>query len=76
MAVADGRHLVLVCGPSRGGKSRWAEHLAAQTARPVLYLATGALLNTETNAQYGLEGQMSKRSLRTILRQICDLYYI
>jgi adenosylcobinamide kinase/adenosylcobinamide-phosphate guanylyltransferase len=34
--------LVLVSGPSRGGKSRWAEHLAAQDGRPVLYLATGA----------------------------------
>ena len=34
--------LVLVSGPSRGGKSRWAEHLASQSGLPVLYLATGA----------------------------------
>ncbi|NDF61381.1 MAG: bifunctional adenosylcobinamide kinase/adenosylcobinamide-phosphate guanylyltransferase [Synechococcaceae bacterium WBB_3_034] len=34
--------LVMVCGPSRGGKSRWAEHLAHQDGRPVLYLATGS----------------------------------
>ena len=33
--------LVLVSGPSRSGKSRWAEHLAAISGRPVLYLATG-----------------------------------
>lgn len=33
--------LVLVSGPSRGGKSRWAEHLASQSQRPVLYVATG-----------------------------------
>jgi len=33
--------LILVTGPSRSGKSRWAEHLAAQHPGPVLYLATG-----------------------------------
>lgn len=32
--------LVLVCGGSRSGKSRWAEHLAASSGRSVLYLAT------------------------------------
>ena len=31
--------LVLVSGPSRGGKSRWAEHLVAQHS-PVSYVAT------------------------------------
>ncbi len=34
--------LVVVTGPARSGKSRWAEHLAAASGRPVLYLATGA----------------------------------
>ena len=33
--------LVLISGPSRSGKSRWAEHLAQMSGRPVLYLATG-----------------------------------
>ncbi|MFM8260087.1 MAG: bifunctional adenosylcobinamide kinase/adenosylcobinamide-phosphate guanylyltransferase [Vulcanococcus sp.] len=35
--------LVLVCGGSRSGKSRWAEHLAASSGKPVLYVATAAL---------------------------------
>lgn len=35
------RGLLLISGPSRGGKSRWAEHLAAGWSGPVLYLATG-----------------------------------
>lgn len=35
-------HLVLISGPSRSGKSRWAEHLAASEGKTVLYLATGA----------------------------------
>ena len=40
MAVAKTLHgLILVTGPSRGGKSRWAEHLVAQYS-PVSYVAT------------------------------------
>tara|TARA_Y100001933_G_scaffold197431_1_gene198106 strand:- start:75 stop:632 length:558 start_codon:yes stop_codon:yes gene_type:complete len=40
MAVAEPLHgLVLVTGPSRGGKSRWAEHLVGYCT-PVTYLAT------------------------------------
>ena len=32
--------LILVTGPSRSGKSAWAEALAAQSQQPVLYIAT------------------------------------
>lgn len=39
MVVAEPNHLVLVSGPSRGGKSRWAEHLISQEPS-VTYLAT------------------------------------
>ncbi len=48
MVAADGpapalpaTGLVVVTGPSRSGKSRWAEHLAETSGRPVLYVATG-----------------------------------
>jgi adenosylcobinamide kinase/adenosylcobinamide-phosphate guanylyltransferase len=61
MAGADGRHLVLVCGPSRGGKSRWAEHLAAQTARPVLYLATGTPVRDGEDAAWAQRVETHRR---------------
>ena len=35
------RGLVLISGPRRGGKSGWAEHLAAGWSGRVVYLATG-----------------------------------
>lgn len=35
------RGLLLISGPSRGGKSGWAEHLAQAWSGPVIYLATG-----------------------------------
>lgn len=36
------RGLILISGPSRGGKSGWAEHLASLWPGEVHYLATGA----------------------------------
>lgn len=36
--------LTLVSGPAASGKSRWAEHLAERSGRPVTYIATGPLL--------------------------------
>lgn len=40
--VVEAGSLTLVSGPSRGGKSRWAEHLAARSLLRVHYLATAA----------------------------------
>ncbi|MFM9041938.1 MAG: bifunctional adenosylcobinamide kinase/adenosylcobinamide-phosphate guanylyltransferase [Vulcanococcus sp.] len=40
--VAADPGLIVISGPSRSGKSRWAEHLAASIGTDVVYLATGA----------------------------------
>jgi adenosylcobinamide kinase/adenosylcobinamide-phosphate guanylyltransferase len=35
-------HTTLILGGARSGKSTWAEHLAAESSRPVLFVATAA----------------------------------
>ncbi len=53
--------LTLVSGPSRGGKSRWAEHLAAQSGLAVVYLATGPLLPDDPSWQERLRRHRQRR---------------
>ncbi|MBC1260164.1 bifunctional adenosylcobinamide kinase/adenosylcobinamide-phosphate guanylyltransferase [Synechococcus sp. BSF8S] len=53
--------LTLVSGPSRSGKSRWAEHLAAQSGRSVLYIATGALAPDDQAWQHRLQLHQRRR---------------
>lgn len=37
------KRIILVTGPARSGKSEWAELLAEQSGKPVIYLATSRL---------------------------------
>ncbi|MFN5696790.1 MAG: bifunctional adenosylcobinamide kinase/adenosylcobinamide-phosphate guanylyltransferase [Cyanobacteriota bacterium] len=54
-------HLVVVSGPARGGKSRWAEHLAAASGKPVVYVATGPRLEHDPAWQRRLERHRRRR---------------
>lgn len=61
---SGGQHrprLTLVSGPSRGGKSRWAEHLAAQSGLAVVYLATGPSLPDDPSWQERLQRHRQRR---------------
>jgi adenosylcobinamide kinase/adenosylcobinamide-phosphate guanylyltransferase len=53
--------LVVVSGPARGGKSRWAEHLAGASGLPVVYLATGPVLEHDPAWQRRLERHRRRR---------------
>ncbi|WP_255090082.1 bifunctional adenosylcobinamide kinase/adenosylcobinamide-phosphate guanylyltransferase [Synechococcus sp. Tobar12-5m-g] len=53
--------LTLVSGPSRSGKSRWAEHLAANSGLPVLYIATGPLRHGDDAWRQRLELHRQRR---------------
>lgn len=62
MAVAEHQ---LITGPSRGGKSEWAEHqvsvLSAATASPVTYLATGPAAAGDASWEARLEKHRLRR---------------
>ena len=55
------RGLILVSGPSRGGKSSWAEHLASTWAGPVSYLATGPAAGSDSSWSDRLERHRQRR---------------
>lgn len=56
-----GVSLTLVSGPARSGKSRWAEHLAASSGRPVVYVATGPELPDDREWQERLAAHRRRR---------------
>lgn len=52
---------ILVTGPSRSGKSEWAEHLAQQTSNPVIYIATGQENAEDSDWQARLDQHRRRR---------------
>ena len=64
--------LVLVCGPSRGGKSAWAEHLLAALppGTPVTYVATGGLHPDDADWQERLRLHRQRRPAHWGLREV------
>lgn len=65
--------LVLVSGPSRGGKSRWAESLLKQHAK-VTYLATSANRPDDPSWQSRLRLHRERRPQRWgLIETTCDL---
>jgi adenosylcobinamide kinase/adenosylcobinamide-phosphate guanylyltransferase len=68
MVVAEGADaadapglLTLVSGPASSGKSRWAEHLAQVSGRPVVYIATGPSLPNDRDWQERLRRHRRRR---------------
>jgi len=45
------RQLILVTGPARSGKSEWAEHLAKQSGKSVVYVATAKEISDDAEWQ-------------------------
>jgi adenosylcobinamide kinase/adenosylcobinamide-phosphate guanylyltransferase len=65
--VAD---LTLISGPSGGGKSRWAEHLAAVSGLTVVYLATGPLLPEDPAWQERLRRHRLRRPSHWLCHEV------
>jgi adenosylcobinamide kinase/adenosylcobinamide-phosphate guanylyltransferase len=58
-------HVTLVLGGARSGKSAWAERRAAESGRPVLYLATAEAGDAEMTARIAAHQQARPSSWRT-----------
>jgi len=55
------RGLILISGPSRGGKSGWAEHLAKGWPAAVHYLATGPAAGSDPSWSQRVEAHQHRR---------------
>lgn len=55
------RHLVLVTGPARSGKSEWAEDLASQSNLLVIYVATAADYPEDQEWQARIQAHQQRR---------------
>ncbi|PZV13347.1 MAG: bifunctional adenosylcobinamide kinase/adenosylcobinamide-phosphate guanylyltransferase [Leptolyngbya sp.] len=64
------RYIVLVTGPSRSGKSEWAEELAAQVSDPVIYVATSQLEPTDLEWQARVERHRDRRPKNWITQAV------
>ena len=52
---------ILVTGPARSGKSEWAEQLAVQSGKAVVYLATAQIDETDVEWQARIERHRQRR---------------
>ncbi len=59
--VMSNSQVILVTGPSRSGKSEWAETLAMQTGKPVIYVATSASNPDDLEWQARIEKHQQRR---------------
>lgn len=55
------RQLILVTGPARSGKSEWAEHLAQQSGKAVVYVATAQENSEDAEWQTRIEQHRQRR---------------
>ncbi len=56
------KRIILVTGPARSGKSEWAELLAEQSGKPVIYLATSRLDPDDSEWQGRIDRHRQRRS--------------
>lgn len=55
------RQLILVTGPARSGKSEWAETLAFDSGKQVIYVATAQVDSTDPEWQFRIEQHRERR---------------
>jgi adenosylcobinamide kinase/adenosylcobinamide-phosphate guanylyltransferase len=53
--------IILITGPARSGKSEWAEHLATQSGKNVVYVATAKENPADTEWQQRIQAHQQRR---------------
>ena len=77
------KQVILVTGPARSGKSEWAESLAMQSGKPVIYVATAKVDPTDKEWQHRIAQHQQRRqkdwhtlevpvNLAATLREVSD----
>ncbi len=61
MTQAAQKRVILVTGPARSGKSEWAETLAIESGKPVIYVATAKVDPTDSEWQHRIEQHQHRR---------------
>ena len=66
--------VILVTGPARSGKSEWAETLALQSHKAVIYVATATLDSTDAEWQQRIQQHQQRRSQDWVTLEVpCEL---
>ena len=56
----NSKSMILVSGPARSGKSKWAEHLISKK-HEIVYIATGSIQENDTNWQHRIRIHRERR---------------
>jgi adenosylcobinamide kinase / adenosylcobinamide-phosphate guanylyltransferase len=62
--------IILVTGPTRSGKSDWAEQLATQTQKPILYIATAQTNPDDVEWQARIQAHRDRRPPHWTLQEV------
>lgn len=65
--------VILVTGPARSGKSEWAETLAMQAGKSVLYVATGQVDPADSEWLFRIEQHRCRRPREWVTLEVPDL---
>ena len=70
LKTAVSGQIILVTGPARSGKSAWAETLALQSGKSVIYLATASIDPADAEWQSRIAQHRSRRPLNWITQEV------
>lgn len=64
------RNIILVTGPARSGKSQWAENLAQESGKSVVYVATAIMDTTDPEWQERIAAHQLRRPVDWVTLEV------